>query len=250
MSADTGFGNVLVGANFSMLDRASNPLSTDPAAVQDNVAYAYAGFDVFNVNVIATYMQSGFAAQRGWSIAGDGTIFGIHAFGEYATLSRTAAGADPGSPFDSGWVVGADLLNNWKGFSLTARYGEIEPGFTPVLSALYPYAAVNAYDINWIDRPLFLDPNNVTQGWELDMKLALSQSWLLSARVYDGDFEAVGAAAVDADMVWVVSAKKQISNGVAASLLYSQREVTNRATNASLTGDDLTVLRAALEFML
>jgi len=249
VSADTGFGNVLVGANFSMMDRASNPLTNSSAAVQDNVAYAYAGFDVFNVNVIATYMHSGFAAQRGWSVAGDGRLFGIHAFGEYATLTRTITGADPGSPFDNGWVVGADLLNNWRGFSLTARYGEIEPGFTPVLSALYPYAAVNAYDINWIDRPLFLDPNNVTKGWELDMKLALSKSWLLSARVYDGDHEAVGAAAVDADMVWVLSAKKQIANGVAFSLLYSQREVNNRATNTAFT-DDLTVTRAALEFVL
>jgi hypothetical protein len=249
LSADTGFGAVNVGVNFSLIDRVGNPLTIDPASVQDSMAYVYAGFSAFNWNFVGTWLQSGFAEQRGWGIATDGSLFGIHTFGEYATLTRTATGIDPTSANDSGWMVGADLINNWKGFSLTGRYGAIDAGFNPVFSALYPYAAVNAYDINWIDRPLFLDPNNVTQGWEADMRLALSKSWTLSSRVYGGNFQAVGAAKVDADTVWTIMLKKQLANGVAASVLYGQREVTNRATGLP-HNDDLTVLRGALEFML
>ncbi len=106
---------------------------------------------------------------------------------------------------------------------------------------LYPYASVNAYDINWMDRPLFLDPNNVTQGWEADMKLALSKGMTLSSRVYAGTG--------NSDTVWTVGLKKQLTNSVATSIQYAQREVNNRATGAPITSD-LKVLRVALEFLL
>lgn len=239
ISVDSGFGPVNVGLNLSMVDRVTDPLTVDPVAVQDSMGYIYFGWNIKDWSLVGTWLQSGFADQRGWSVAADGAILGVHVFGEYADLTRSATGTSPGS--NKGWVVGGDFINNWKGFSLTGKYGQIEANFNPVFSALYPYAAVNAYDINWIDRPLFLDPNNVRQGWEADMKLALTKSLLLNSRVYSGTG--------NSDMVWTVGVKKQVSNGVAASLLYGQREVNNRATGVAVT-PDLKVLRGALEFML
>lgn len=239
VSADSGFGPVNVGLNLSAIDRVSDPLTIDPAAVQDHLAYVYFGGNIADWSLVGTWLQSGFADQRGWSVAADGALFGVHTFGEYAKLTRAAGGGKPAG--NTGWVVGADVINNWKGFSLTAKYGQLGAGFTPAMSVLYPYAAVNAYDINWIDRPLFLDPNNVTKGWEADMKLALSKGLMLNSRVYAGTG--------NSDTVWTVGLKKQISNGVSANVLYGQREVNNRATGAAVT-PDLKVLRVALEFLL
>jgi hypothetical protein len=239
VSVDTGIGPVSIGANVSAIDRISNPLTIDPAVVEDSFAYVYFGGNIADWSLVGTWLQSGFADQRGWSVAADGQLFGVHLFGEYAKLTRGATGGSPAG--NTGWVVGADLINNWKGFSLTGRYGQIGAGFTPGFSVLYPYASVNAYDINWMDRPLFLDPNNVTQGWEADMKLALSKGMTLSSRVYAGTG--------NSDTVWTVGLKKQLTNSVATSIQYAQREVNNRATGAPITSD-LKVLRVALEFLL
>jgi hypothetical protein len=138
-------------------------------------------------------------------------------------------------------------LNNWNGVSLTARYGELDGDYQPVLSALYPYAAVNAYDINWIDRPLFLDPNNVSQGWEADLRYAFGRDWLLRFRAYDGSNRVLGG---DADFVWMLALRKQMARTVAASVLYGRREVRSAAGPDLFAGEDLQVLRGALEFSL
>jgi hypothetical protein len=231
-----------------MVDRIVDLVTIDPSTVQDSVTYVYAGWNIADWALVGTWLESGFADQRGWSIGADGKLLGVRLFGEYAQLNRTAGGITPASNANNGWVVGADLINNWNGFSLTGKYGEIEPGYQPIFSALYPYAAVNAYDTNWIDRPLFLDPENVTQGWELDMRYAITKSWQANARVYGGNHRSLNFATQDADTAWTVSVKKQVSNGVAASILYGSRDVTNFATGGNLPS--LKALRGALEFTL
>jgi hypothetical protein len=257
-SLDSGYKpwSLTYGLNASMVDRIIDPVTLDPVTVQDTVTYVYAGWTIADWALVGTFLQSGFAEQRGWSIGADGKlpIVDTHVFGEFATLTRTAGGTDPAGNADNAWVIGADVLNNWNGLSLTAKYGEVEPGYQMVLSSLYPYAAVNAYDINWIDRPLFLDPNNVTQGWEASFRYAVSKTVQANARIYGGLHRplpgdaTLGIVTQDADTVFTVSLKKQIANGVAISGLYGTRDVTNFATGGSLPSQK--VLRGAIEFAL
>jgi hypothetical protein len=251
IAADTSFGSAIpvsVGLNYSTLDRAINGFVADPAFSQDQVIYAYAGTGLYGVNGVVTWLQTGFASQQGFSVAADGTLYGVRLFGEYAQLLKNAISD---SVSEQGFVLGADLLNNWHSISLTGKIGVLSSGFTPVESILYPYAAVNAYDTNWIDRPLFLDPNNVRRGWEADVRYAMSKKWLLNARIYGPLGSEVGAR----DLAWTLGTKYQVANGVYANLLYGQRDVHGTFTNPLVPGYTITnpilrTLRFGMEFSL
>jgi len=198
-------------------------------------------------------LQSGVANQQGWSVGADAKLLGTRLFAEYAQLTKDVNDNTPVNG-DTSYVVGADLLNNWNGLSLTGKYGMIGRNYRPYLSSLYPYAAVNAYDINWIDRPLFLDPNNVTQGWEGDLRWAFGCDWLMNFRIYGGKHSESNLATTNANQVWTVSLKKQIATNVAASVLYGQNSLRNFNGGAQLEnlkeGNDLKVIRGAIEFTL
>ncbi len=248
IAADSSFGPVSVGLDYSTLDRAQNGFVADPTFSQDQMIYAYLGAGFYGVNGVVTWLQSGFASQQGFSVAAEGAVRGIRLFGEYAQLIKNASSD---SVSEQGYVVGADLLNNWHGFSLTGKYGVLSSGFVPVESILYPYAAVSAYDTNWIDRPLFLDPNNVTNGFEADLRYALSKKWMLNGRFYGP----LGTEVGHRDYTWTLGTKYQLTNGVYANLLYGQRDLHNQVTGgpfiSPLTGAEVATLRTlrfGLEF--
>jgi len=268
VSADTGFGPITFGINGSTVDRAvsaPNPF-IEP---QDVYGYTYLGFGWRGWNVVGTWLMSGAFEEKGWSAAVDGRICNFRIFGEYAKLTRDASGMAPTNP-DTGehlrseaWVVGADLLNNWKGLSLTGRYGDIEPGYSTVYSILNPYSSINAYDIDWVDRPLFLSESsaiahgNVTKGWEGDLRWVFAKDWLFRARYYTGTnstfVPAVGAVPggvvkEDADPVWTVMLKKNVACNVAASVLYGERRMNMIALPSGHSR--IKVLRGALEWAL
>jgi len=245
LSADASTGQFVYGINGSFVDRNVNLNdAVNPFQAQDTVGYGYLGWGKGDFSVVGTWLGSGYGDQDGWSVGADGKLYGIRLFGEFAKL--TAGVNDQNLSDNAGWVVGSDILNNWNGLSLTGKYGRIGRGFNPVFSSLNPYAAHNAYDINWVDRPLYLDPNNVTQGWDAEARYAFAKSWLLQGRIYGGSHQEAGLATMGADTVWTVGLKKQLTDGVSASAMYGVRGVRNRATDTKLF--DFKTLRAAIEF--
>lgn len=245
VSADTGFRGFSFGANASQVDRVVND-NIDPTIAQDFYGYGYIGFNAgewaFSLNALA----NGLVEEEGWGVSLEGRLFNHRIFGEWAKQQDLSdIFSDLGEGEDTAWVVGADILNDWNGLSLTGRYGAVNTDYDITYTAFNPFAEVNAYDINWIDRPLFLDKDNVSQGWEADARFNINEKWMLFARVYDGkNFDRT----VDADMVWTVGLRKSITDNVSASLLYGQRDVPEAFT---ATGDDtLKVLRGAVEFTL
>jgi len=180
------------------------------------------------------------------------------------------------------WVVGAGWRRG--DFNLGAQYGVIEPlyAFTDVgrgwdptglgavlsgggtpgletdplvslgngylnlpLSLMHPLEEFNPHFINWLDRPLFLDPTNVAKGWEVSggFSRLLGEKTPISFRYYTGkaykeeylgwlfnDGGAVNSKPSkwrDADPVWSVTIGHHFSDTLTANLTYGQRNVDN-----------------------
>ena len=274
VSLDSSTQPLTYGFNLAMVDRATSipygPLQRspyiDPVLQQDFFAYAYLGFNIGSWNLIATVLPNGYQIDRGWSVGFEGNLGPIRLFGEFANYIPQVEGIDFFDDFfrinvgeNSAYVVGADLLNDWKGLSLTTKVGELGSVYNPRLSSLYPYSSVNAFDTDWIDRPLFLSQYNVSDGWEADLRWVFGSNgdWLLRARAYDsfdrgdnrggiaGDGNVV-TPALD-DMVLTVQLRKILTSGVAASVLYGRMDLDDRVNP---TGKALQELRAGIEFAL
>jgi len=114
------------------------------------------------------------------------------------------------------------------------------------LSALHPNAEVDPHDINWIDRPLFLDPTNIAKGWHVNVTFPklLGEKTPVSVSYMDGEayeprylswLSQGGPNSgipepgkwTDADSVWVVKVSRQLSECVSANLLYGRRQTEN-----------------------
>ena len=229
ITLDTGVGPLTFGINGSFIDTNSDPqnfnppvgtttlVTNQPPAPADGYGYAYLGYGCNNWNIVGTYLLSGSDSERGYSFSGDARFCRIRVFAEYADLIKDPAGETPPAKHYA-WVGGADLLNNWCGLTLTAKYGEVMPGYTITYCILNPYSSINAYDIDWVDRPLFLSESNssqlgnVTQGWEIDLKYAFARVWLFSFRYYGGNDSAyypTGNTVVttDANNVWTPNSR-------------------------------------------
>ena len=249
---------------------------------QDNYNLYYADVNVGKSwDLGLSWLQSGFNKEQGWSADVTGKALGLGWYGEFAQLRKWPTGLkfldanDDGiqeagevSIEDAGrnaWVGGAKWDSSW--ISLTGEYGSIDPGyaFSPQgmgwsavptwasgsdlltsnlpLSALHPLAEVSAHDINWIDRPLFLDPTNIAKGWHvvasfpklLGKESGLSVSYA-DGKAYNPEFLSwtlIGPLApkpgkwVDADKIWTVQLSHQLSSNVTARLLYGRRDVDN-----------------------
>lgn len=273
VTLDTGVGPVTFGINGSVVDRNSeifnpptpaSPLETNvPPLTQDAYSYAYLGYGCGSWNIVGTYLLTGAFAETGYSIDADASFCHIRVFAEYADEEKDAFGDKPAAKHDA-WVAGADLVNNWHGVTLTAKYGEVMPGYSITYSILNPYSSINAYDVDWVDRPLFLSESNasqlgnVTQGWEVDLKYAFCKYWLFDFRMYEGNdsafYPALGPAGevlkTDANNVWTASIKAKVSDNVDVSLLYGQNKLNENDVAESLTHDTLNLLRAAIEYHL
>jgi len=263
---DTGFGPVTFGLNGSVLDRfTSAQVPVGPLGVtgvpQDTYGYTYLGFGCRDWNIVGTYLISGAYAEQGYSVGVDARLCHVRLFGEYAQLTKDATGTRQtlvsGSKVkDSAWVGGADLLNNWRGLSLTAKYGEVMPGFSTTYSILNPYSSINNYDIDWVDRPLFLSESNsvalgnVTQGYEVDLKYAFCRDWLFDFRYYGGGSDSAFIPTTPAgtgviaktrcNNIWTAMIKKNITENVAVNLLYGQNQLRENSIESTLSANPAT----------
>lgn len=268
VSLDSSGSPLTFGVNAALVDRQTwiplgasgvPPIQSNPfLAPQDFFAYAYLGFNIGDWNTVFTVLPNGYGLDRGWSLGVEGELFGHRLFGEFANYFPEGDFFD--DPFNinigtsSAYVAGVDLLNDWNGLSLTGRVGSLGRDYHPRLSALNPYSSVNAFDTDWIDRPLFLSQHNVSDGWEADLRWIFAGDWQFRARAYDtfDEGDNTGSAIVGNptppaldNFVWTVSLRKPIADGVSASLLYAVRQEYDL-----LGGDDLQVLRAGIDFAL
>jgi len=252
VSLDSGFKHLTYGANVSLIDRAVS--ASDPLFAQDAFTYLYLGYDFGLLSTNFAVMPTGFATEKGASLALEGKLFGTRLYTQYAHM--VAPGTDLWSSlFDNigdadsmdAVIAGADLLNNWHGLTLSAKYGKVNAGYDSTLSILHPYADVNAYDTGWIDRPLFLDKCNVTAGYEVAARMNLGSKLQLSGRYYNGTHEVAGEA-TQADPVFTVALKHEIANGVWGNLTYGQRQVHDRVSGDKI--GKLQEARVGLEFAL
>ncbi|HEY3416585.1 MAG TPA: S-layer homology domain-containing protein [Armatimonadota bacterium] len=254
ISLDGKFGFLKLGGNISGVDRDVMEPLNGLEIPQDAYDYLYLGVGGDTWNITGTWLASGFGAERGWGLSADAKILGAKIFGEFGRLAIAANGSDANGD-QTGWVVGADLLSNSRGLGLTVKYGDIQPFYRPQYSLLYPYALVNAYDINWVDRPLFLDPNNVTRGWEAALNVPIGKTWMVKGRVYGGDKRFFDTTLItpaivtqDADTAWVVTLQHQIADGVTTNLTYGQRDAAGLVLPSGET--QVKLLRFGVEFAL
>jgi len=268
VSLDSSGKPLTFGVNTALVDRetwipfgatGAPPIQSNPfAAPQDFFAYAYLGFNLGDWNSVFTVLPNGYGLDRGWSLGLEGKLFGHRLFGEFANYFPQGDFFDDIFDINTGtssaYVVGADLLNDWHGLSLTGRVGKLGRDYNPRLSALYPYASVNAFDTDWIDRPLFLSQYNVNDGWEADLRWTFAGNWQLRGRFYKpfSGFDPSAGSAIPGNPtpppleneVWTVSLRKPIADGVSANVGYSVRQ------DYQLLGDDLQELRAGFDFAL
>ena len=284
LRADFGSDSLRLGAFLGMLDRelldgatASSPEDT-PTNGQDNMNlfyldWAFAG----DWKLGANWLDSGLGEEQGWSLSLNGPVYGLGLYGEYAQATKWQDGEDSASgsfgevqldESDTAWMAGLSWCNPW--LSLNAEYGEVDAGYAFSIpdeffgffySALHPRAEFDPHDINWIDRPLFLDPTNIARGWHAqatfptllgkDTPLTVSYSagdaysadylgWL-----FDGGADSSIAAPdkwQDADAVWWVKLSRQLNEAVGANLIYGHRDTDN--VMAPGFGDPLQVIRA------
>ena len=246
---------------------------------QDNYLLGRLALPVLKTwNVGANWLQTGFGDEQGWSVDVKGSIFRRPISAEFATMLRSVGGvkasdwkADSfmGVNDNTAWVVNVGLVDT-RTLALSGKYGQVDPlyafsvtddtskvlgfaelpGGVPIfnlpLTLLHPYAEVSPHDINWVDRPLFLDPTNVSKGWEanLTLKSLLGSDMPLKLRWYGGqayndDYIAwlsVGGTSSGfskpekwrtADQAVVVSVTKPLAEDVNFTLLYGRRETKN-----------------------
>jgi len=232
-----------------------------------------------------TYLASGFNEEKGWSVDLCGKALGLNWYGEYGKLVDWPTGMDfndlngdgvedpgetPLGDSDAAWLAGLKWGNNFV--NITGEYGQVDAGYAfsvtgggwsainPIvggagmysdyfnlpLSRLHPNAEVDPHDINWVDRPLFLDPTNIARGWHVNVTfptllggntpLSISYAagdgydpafltWLVSGGSNSGVAEPDEWR--DADPVWIVKLSRQFSENVSANLIYGRREVDN-----------------------
>jgi len=235
-------------------------------------------------NLGASWLESGFDKESGWNVGLNGKAWGLDWYGEYAKMLDWPTGdgfndlngdgvEDPGEvpldDSDTAWLAGLKWNSNFV--NVTGEYGEVDAGyafaftgggwsavnplagmgmytdfFNLPLSALHPNAEVDPHDINWIDRPLFLDPTNIARGWHVNVTFPtlFGKATPLSISYMDGDaydprflswLMAGGSNSSivepdewrDADAVWVVKLSHQFTDNVSANVLYGRREVDN-----------------------
>jgi hypothetical protein len=156
--------------------------------------------------------------------------------GEYGEVDAGYAFAIPGG----GWSAINPLIASLGMYGLNTGY------FNLPLSALHPNAEVDPHYINWVDRPLFLDPTNIARGWHVNVTFPtlLGQNTPVSISYADGDayngryLSWLGSGGStsgiaqpdkwqDADSVLVVKVSRQLSDCVSANLVYGRREAEN-----------------------
>jgi hypothetical protein len=213
---------------------------------QDSYSAATLAIPVAGWNVTGAYVHSGIGAQRAWSVGLDGKVLNHKVMGEFARAEKDFDGANIDDNQDA-WVAGVDLINT-TALTLTGKYGQLDSSFVEgaFLSALTPYAAISPHDIDWVDRPLFLDPSNIARGWEANLQYRglMKGTMPINVRYYDGD-RLVGPGEYDSgDAVWTVSVSKEIAQDATATLLYGRREVENTGEMSGL--DPIQVLRGEL----
>jgi len=224
----------------------------------------------------ANWLDSGLNQEQGWSASLDGELYGLDFYGEYAQLKDWPNGEDVSqtglelSESDNAWMAGLRWSN--PAVCVTGEYGVVDAGyafaltgggwsaihpligsmgmytdyFNLPLSALHPNASVDPHDINWIDRPLFLDPTNIAKGWHVNVTFPklLGPNTPVSVSYMNGDayeprhlyWLSQGGPASgipepdewrDADSIWTVKVSRQLSESVSANILYGRREVEN-----------------------
>jgi hypothetical protein len=242
------------------------------ASGQDNynLFYIDLGF-IPGWTIGGNWLESGFNREQGWSASLTGCVFGLGLYGEFATLTQWPNTdfadldlddiQDPGEGdidnSNEAWLAGLTWKSTW--LELAGEYGEVDAGyaFAPAsggwdavgadgffnlpLSALHPRAEIDPYDINWVDRPLFLDPTTIAKGWrgpELPTLLVGARSKVSLGRRQCVHSEFLGWLFTgasgpqpeefrDADPVWTVSLSRRMSDVMTASILYGRREADN-----------------------
>jgi len=220
-----------------------------------------------------TYLGTGFGNERGWSVDLTGKVIGVDIWGEWAKLANWVDG-DTHTPAgvqitkdraNQAWIFGAGL--DKPSWALSAQYGIIgatysfdDVGFNPAaqdfflgsegwenvpLSLLHPLEEFDPHYVNWVDRPLFLDPTNVAKGYEIagSLKSLLGDKTPISFRYYNGkaysekylgwlfndggEFNSKPSKLRDADPVWSITIGHHFTPDVCANLTYAQRTVDN-----------------------
>jgi hypothetical protein len=256
-AVDLGFGtkgNIMVHGIYGQFDREAfgGLITASPSTTVNEGQNVYSAatltVPIGGWTATGVYVHSGFGSERVWSLGAEGDLFKHKVMAEFAQAMRDFNNVDINTE-DKAWILGANLLDT-STLMLSAKYGQLEENYIAGadLSALNPYASISPHDVDWADRPLFLDPNNIARGWEVKLayKGLMNGTMPIKVRYYDGDrFDPVTVGNyVSGDAVWTVSISKELAKDVMATLLYGQRDV------AEVTGvsgaDPVKLLRGEL----
>jgi len=248
--------DVMLNGIYGQFDREAFDFDTvvPPSLVsnegQDIYGAATLTVPVSDWKLTGVYVSSGIHSQRAWSVGVKGKLLSREIMGEFAQALKDSGNHDINDA-DKAWVVGANLIDT-KTLTLGAKYGQLDEQFIDgsTLSALVPYAAISPHDIDWVDRPLFLDHDNIARGWEvcLAYKGLMGGTMPIKVRYYDGDmFDGATPALddyTDGDAVWTVSISKELAQDITGTLLYGRRDT--EATTGVSGSDPVQVVRGEL----
>lgn len=258
-----------------------DPPSTFGNPGEDAYVAARFQFPVGEWKFAGNWLANGFGEEGGWGFDVQGNFLGFNWGGEYAQLKRMPVGVASGSsgwpaPLeDDAWTGWVDIIDS-SALNASFQVGQINPryalaivsgeepgfgGFDPVFpffssggafsgplnlpfSSLYPYAAVSPDSINWLDRPLFLDPTNIAKGWQWSTSWHMNENCTVFIALADGqgyNEEYLGWLANggfssgdpapskwrDADLTWYAGMHKMLADDISFVLIFGSRRVSN-----------------------
>jgi len=165
-----------------------------------------------------TYLATGSEEQQGWSADLGLKVLNRKVMAEYCELTQAANGTSVDDD-NTAWIVSVPALVESGSLSIGASYGEVEVNFAPTALSVInnPYLLDPAEDP--FDRPLFLNPANVAEGWEVTAKLSLGNT-PIQVRYYDGD----DINGNDAKAVTTIGLAQKLSKVATLELLYGMQE--------------------------
>jgi hypothetical protein len=206
-------------------------------AVGDAMGVFRAGLDVGNLDLGANYLHTGHGGEKGFSVDASFELFGNReVFAEWAQMLEDVNENEPDND-DTVLVVGVDDILSTGTFQIGAKWGKLEENYDIQTSIINrPFLLDPLEDA--FDRPLFLDPANVAEGFEVEAGITLANT-PIRVRFYDGD----DINGDDASAVTTISLTRPLSKVANLELMYGLQSDTD-LDGDGVENEDLSVARA------
>ena len=208
----------------------------------DSYSFTRIAYEANNFGLGGTSLLSGAGSQQGYGADAYIKVGSFTLAGEFALQTKNALGLKV-EDFNSAYY--AKLEYQGDRLFAKAAYGEIEPAYNIVFSSMNPMNY--GWGVSWIDRDVFLTPDNVAKGYNAALGYNLGAGWGVFVNYYDGDrYEgAIG----DADRVITAELSKVLSQNFTVNMTYGNRETNEkRFIGSAKHPSAINLLRFTVDF--